>query len=125
MQPLSNKHVDLMDGDMTCPGEKFKSVFTEQISNARCSVLNEMCEAAGVTEYSHLRSPTLNTRSITKEKMSVWLETLVCILDSYCTPVLTTAAELPTVIDELKDEKIADQKTIKLNFRASLSRRKV
>ncbi len=40
------------------------------------------------------------------------METVCCILNSYCAPVLDSASKLPESIDKLKDEKIADQKSI-------------
>ena len=112
MLPLSNKYVENLDEDMTFPDQKFKSIYVEQILNAQNSLLDDMCQATGVTDYTHLRSDKLNSRNITKEKLGAWLETFVSIVGLYCAPVLTSATKLPDIIDQLKDEKIADQMTV-------------
>lgn len=112
MHILCNQYVETLDDMMTFPNQKFNPVFAEQLLNSRSSVLDDMCSATGAKDYLQLRSEKLNVRTITKEKLCVWLETVVSILDSFCAPVLRAAAELPGVIDQLKDDKIVAQDTI-------------
>ena len=58
----------------------------------------------------------LNKRSVTKENLAGWLETVCYILDSFSVPLLKKAARTidrrTERIDELHKEKIDDQKTI-------------
>ena len=54
----------------------------------------------------------MNKRSVTKEKLCDWLETVCRILDQFSIPWLNIATPLAEEVQTLKDEKIADQKTI-------------
>ena len=54
----------------------------------------------------------LAKRSVTKEKLASWLETVCCILDQHAVPWLEKAASLPEDISVLKNEKITDQERI-------------
>ena len=54
--------------------------------------------------YTHL----LAKRSVTKEKLASWLETVCCILDQHTMPWLEKAAPLTEELGKLKDEKISE-----------------
>ena len=95
-----------------CESDVFKSQYVDQILASRDSIFNEMCKASDVEDFTDLRAVKLNKRTVSKDKLCEWLESLCCILDSYCAPVLASASELPDSINKLKDEKISDQKTI-------------
>ena len=61
----------------------------------------------------HIRIDNLLAkRSVTKEKLASWLETVCCILDQHVVPWLEKAASLPKDISVLKNEKITDQERI-------------
>ena len=71
-----------------------------------------MCQAAGVKDAASLRCDYLNVRNITKEKVCEWIEVLVNIYAGNYTSFLISATRLKDEMDQLKDEKIADQSTI-------------
>ena len=87
-------------------------MYAEQILGAQIMLLNDMRQAAGVQKSNVLRKETINKPQITKAMLCDWMETLVDILDNYCSPLLFSATKLQDEIDQLKDEKIADQNTV-------------
>ena len=110
--PLSNKYVDNLDGVMASnPDVKFKSMYAEQILGAQNMLFNDMCKEVGVRDAQMLRKSEINKPRITKDMLCDWLETLVDILHVYSAPLLMSATNLEDEIDQLKDEKIADQNT--------------
>ncbi len=54
----------------------------------------------------------MNKRSVTKDKLIGWLETVCYILDSLSVPLLQNAVPIVDRIDELQKEKIGDQQKI-------------
>ena len=108
----SSKYMENLDAEMTFPDAKFKAMYVEQILNAQNMIFEDMYQATGVKDFTSLRSEKLNIRTITKEKLCFWMEALVNISGTYCSPLLVSASKLPDEIDELKDEKIADQNTV-------------
>ena len=106
--PLSNQYIDVMDDDM-CLDDKFNPLYVNQILDSRNRIFDAMCRETGCTEYDQLRSYMFDSRNITKNMLSEWLETVCRILDAYAAPVLSVAV---TEHETLKSEKIADQQRI-------------
>ena len=112
MLPLENRHLEGMEEPID---QIFHGLYVEQVEKATKSVLDEICEEinVGSDNYRNIRSCYLmNKRSVTKEKLCDWLETVCCILDQFSIPWLNIATPLAEEVQTLKDEKIADQKTI-------------
>ena len=108
--PLENQHVRNLDR----PGDVyFHRTFVEQVKKARDSLFTDICEEIFVPQFSDIRSVSLlSKRSVTKEKLACWLETVYCIFDQYAIPWLEKAAPLTKELGKFKDEKISDQETI-------------
>ena len=101
---LSNL-VDFPDYD-----EPFCSKHADQLSRATNGLLTEICQEIGVKENSNIRaSNILNRRSVTKEKLSEWLESLCFVLDSFGAPHMQGAVER---IEQLTSERLKDQDKI-------------
>ena len=73
MLPLQNKHVDPLDFIV---GDDFKDLYVQQIVQARDSVFNEMCGELNISDFQNIQAVNLNKRSVTKEKLIGWLETV-------------------------------------------------
>ncbi len=113
MMPLDNKHIEGMEEPID---QLFSQKFVDQVERARNSVCDEICQELGVrvqdSQYQDIRACYMNKRSVTKEKLCDWLETVCCILNSFAVPSLYSAVPLVERADQLKEEKISDQKTI-------------
>lgn len=111
---MVNKYLENLDDEIALNYStlKFRSMYAEQILGAQIMLLNDMRQAAGVQKSNVLRKETINKPQITKAMLCDWMETLVDILDNYCSPLLFSATKLQDEIDQLKDEKIADQNTV-------------
>ena len=111
LQPLDNdfvKNLEFPSGDVA-----FHRTCVDQLKQARSSIFDEICRETFVPHYTDIRFDyLLAKRSITKEKLATWLETVCCILDQYAIPWLEKTAPFPEEIGKLKDEKISDQETI-------------
>ena len=96
------------------PGDVyFHGTFVEQMKKARDSLFTDICEDIFVPQFSDIRSVSLLAkRSVTKEKLACWLETVCCIFDQYAIPWLEKAAPLAEELRVMKEEKISDQVTI-------------
>ena len=106
MLPVQNDNVESLDSIV---GEEFKELYVRQIVEARDSVMrNDL----NVTDNEHIQAVNLNRRTITKEKLVSWLETVCYILDSFSVPLLENAVPILERIEELKTERIEDQSTI-------------
>lgn len=109
MIPVKNHHVqDLED----IKGPVFKDLYVQQIVKARDSIFNEMCEELSITNNHDIQSCYLNKRTVSKEKLSNWLETVCYILDSFSVPLLKNAVPIVERISVLQKEKIDDQEKI-------------
>ena len=109
--PLENEHIKNLDQ----PGENviFHRTFVEQVKIARNSVFGDICLETCVPEYTDIRlTNLLAKRSVTKEKLASWLETVCFILDQYAIPGLDKATLLSDEVESLKNEKISDQRKI-------------
>jgi hypothetical protein len=113
MPALQNIHVDGLD-DVT--EEEFSMLNVSQVLTASDSVIREIHKELNLDNVDHIRQCNLNKRSVTKEKLAEWLETVCYILDSYSVPLLKKAVSAidrcAKRIDELQKEKIDDQKGI-------------
>ena len=110
MLPLDNEHVNNLETILH--GDPFKDVLVDQIVKARDSIFNEMCSEMGISDFQNVRDVYLNKRNITKDKLISWLETVCFILDTYSVPLLKNAVTVAERADDLKEEKISDQKSI-------------
>ena len=120
MLPLDNKHVEFLDENFRDP---FDGKYVEQIYRAKDSICAEMCEALNITDDQHVRAHYMAKKTVTREKLISWVETLNCILNSYVVPLLENAVEMQSEYQTLKDEKIKDQETI-INLQNKLIEKK-
>ena len=109
MMPLDNKHTESLQ-EYTCG--PFKEVFVEQVTRARDSVFDEICQELNITEYQDVRACYMAKKTVTRDKLVTWLETVCCILDSFALPLLNCGVGMIEDFQEMKDEKIKDQETI-------------
>ena len=111
---MTGKYLENLDDEMAMnfSGLKFRSMYVEQIIGAQTLLFNDMRQAAGVPNSNLLRRDTLNKPRITKDMLCAWVETMIDIMSAYCSPLLTSATNLQQEIDQLKNEKIADQNTV-------------
>ncbi len=116
MHPLQNKHVDNLTDFESDP---FKGMYVEQVIRGRDSVFDEMCQDLDINDYRDIRAANMGRRTITKDKLAGWLETVCCILDSYAVPLLEKGEPLLERIEQLQEEKIKDQETI-INLQGKL-----
>ena len=111
LQPLDNdfvKNLEFPSGDVA-----FHRTCVDQLKQARSSIFDQICREKFVPHYTDIRFDyLLAKRSITKEKLATWLETVCCVLDQYAIPWLEKTALFPEELGKLKDEKISDQETI-------------
>ena len=90
----------------------FNRAYTKQVTGAARSLFKDMCQVSGIKKCSDLRAGNLNKPSITKAVLLEWLETAVYILDDFCIPLMHFAVDTTEELDELKSDKISDQKKI-------------
>ncbi len=109
MAQADNKHWDSLR-DYTY--EPFRGMFVEQVIQARGSVFDEMCKEMNVVQYGDVRAKNMAKKTITREKLTSWLETVCFILDSCAVPLLEKGVDVLRTAEELKSEKVTDQKTI-------------
>ena len=109
MIPVQNHHVEGLDDIM---GPAFKELYVRQIIETRNSVFNELRSELNVSNNHDIQACHLNKRSVTKDKLIGWLETVCLILDSFSVPFLENAVPLAERIGELQEEKIEDQARI-------------
>lgn len=122
MLPLDNEYLDLMDENM-CENMLFEHSYVKQIEAAKDSIFNDICKVAKAPTHQLIRAQYLDVRTITKAQLADWLETVVCILDTFTLPVLSCAGSVIRDLSAVKDEKIADQKTI-INLQEKLIQKK-
>ena len=113
MRPVQNVHVDQLDDVIN---EEFKMINVSQVISARDSIFREMQQELNVSRDLHIRQCHFNKRTVSKEKLAEWLETVCYILDSFSSPLLKNAVRAidrgTERIDELQKLRIEDQKTI-------------
>ncbi len=108
MYPVENDYVDNIDN---IPESDFKEMYVRQISEGAHSVLSDIRKDLNVPDNSHIQACNLNKRSVTKDKLILWLESVVFILDSSVS-LLQNAVPKINRIGELQEEKIEDQARI-------------
>ena len=109
MLPVDNKHVE---GLKDIPVESFKEMYVRQIVAARESVFNDICGKLNISNHHHIQRCFLEKKSITKDMLIGWLETVSYILDSFSVPLLENAVPIVDRISELQGDKINDQAKI-------------
>ena len=91
-------------------------LYVSQTLSARDSIFKEMYEELNVHDGSSLKQNDFIKRTVPKEKLAQWLETVCQILDSYSVPLIRNAVGLidrcSKRIDQLQNEKIGDQEKI-------------
>ena len=104
MLPLDNEHVK----GLTKPTELqiFQAEYVEELKRARDSIFIDICnEFKHGLDHRYVANRYFSTtRTITKEKLGVWLESACHILDQYCLPWLQKAAPLAQELSNLKEE---------------------
>ena len=95
---------------------EFDLLNVSQVLTASDSVFREMQRELNLDNYARVKACHLNKRTVPKEKVAEWLETVCHIMDSFSVPLLknavSTADALTKRVDELQKEKIDDQKEI-------------
>ena len=104
----SNHHL-LNLVDLPSYDEDFSSRTVDQLVRARDSLFSEICQDLGVKDFSEIRARHMIKPSVTKKKLSEWLECVCYMVDSFAAPHMQSALER---IEELSSEKIEDQKTV-------------
>ena len=93
--PLQNEHLDMLD-DAMVENCEFLSEYAGQIRVATDSIFKEIRSKIGVEYNDEVRFDKLNQRSVPRERLSEWLETVCRILDNHCVPLLQSAVETAT-----------------------------
>lgn len=104
MIPLDNEHVK----GLTKPTElqNFQAEYVQELKRARDSIFIEICKEfkQGLDHRFVANRYFSSSRTITKEKLGVWLESACHVLDQYCIPWLQKAAPLVQENINLKEE---------------------
>ncbi len=108
---MSNKYSDTIDTDVGEDG-LFNRDYVKQVKRATNSLFEDMCKMTSVKESSDLQACNLNKPQITKAQLLEWLETTVFLLDCCSLPLLDFATNHKQELDDLKTEKISDQRKI-------------
>ena len=100
MFPLNNEHIDVIEYNY---GEPFNGMYAEQVARARDSVFDEMRKAMGIDPNEEIRAAHMGKKSITKDKLMDWLETVCCILDITAVPLLFKGVDLKGCMEKLQE----------------------
>ena len=111
MLPLSNDYTTCIDKDIGEDG-LFTRDYVEQVKKTMHSLFGEMQRKVGVTQTCHLRECYMKKPQITKCMLMDWLETKGSLLEIISFPFLNFAADQKFEMEELKSEKIEDQRKI-------------
>ena len=112
MSCSSNKYLgDIYDTEVGEDG-RFTENYVNQLKTACNGLFSDMCKSSGVKETFNLYSPCLNKPTITKAHLIEWLTATTYLLEHCGLPLLDSAVEQKSELDDLKNEKIADQKKI-------------
>ena len=111
MLPLDNEFVENIGSEVGEDGI-FNRDYVKQVKDATESVFSDMRSACRVSDSTNIRGCYLDKTSITKATLVKWLETTVFLLNSCSVPLLDFALEQQNELEELKSEKIADQRKI-------------
>ena len=111
MLPLDNEFVENIGNEVGEDGI-FNGDYVKQVEDTTESVFLEMRSACRVSDSTNFRGCYLDKTSITKATLVKWLETTVFLLNSCPVPLLDFALEQRNRVEELKSERIADQRKI-------------
>ena len=106
-----SKYLEDLDDDVG-EGEFFNAGHVKQIRSASILLCKDMCKSSSVSNSSNLNTTCLNKPSITKEQLIEWLYSAVFLLDRCSLPLMGFAFDQFEELEELKNEKINDQKKI-------------
>ena len=97
-----------------CVGDDglFNGDYVKQVKSASNRLFDDMCAMSGVLSSYNLTTSCLNKSKITKPQLIEWLYSNVFLLDRCSIPLMTVACDQREELDELKNEKIIDQKKI-------------
>lgn len=87
----------------------FTPEYVKEIDDAAKSVFSDMLKLCGANDTRDLTSDLFNKHSISKAQLAEWLTSAVYLLDECSLPLMSYALQN---VDDLKTEKIKDQKTI-------------
>ena len=90
----------------------FNGDYVRHVRSATSILLDDMCKMTGDNDSYKLFPATLNKPSIPKAQLVEWLYSAVFLLDRCSLPLMDLAVDQKAELDELKDEKIGDQKKI-------------
>ena len=111
MSVLLNTHVEDLNDVIR---EDFNMLTVSKVFTATESVIREMHKELNVDTMDHIRQCHLNKRTVSKEKLAEWLETVCFILDSYSMRLLKNAVKnllitVPTRrVDEIQRKKLSE-----------------
>ncbi|KAL5270090.1 hypothetical protein ACHWQZ_G003546 [Mnemiopsis leidyi] len=111
MMPLENEYVENISNEVGEDGD-FTRDYVKQVKDATNSLFGDMCKSCGVSYSQDIRACYLNKPSITKAQLIDWLETTAFLLNSCAVPLLDFAVEDLSEVEQLKSEKIIDQRRI-------------
>ena len=90
----------------------FTGDYVKQVKTTCSSLFAEMCKSSGADQVYRLDSNSLNKPGITKAQLAEWLTATVYLLDHCSLPLMDSAVGQKNELDDLKSEKISDQKKI-------------
>jgi hypothetical protein len=102
--PLDNKHLKRLTKPIEL--QIFLAEYVDELKRAKDSIFIDICnEFKHGLDHCYVANRYFSTkRTITKEKLGVWLESACHILDQFCLPWLQKAAPLARELSNLKDE---------------------
>ena len=87
----------------------FTPDYVKEVDDAAKSVFSDMLKMCGANDTRDLTSDLFNKHSVSKAQLAEWLTSAVYLLDECSIPLMSYALQN---VDDLKTEKIEDQKTI-------------
>ena len=101
-----------MRDDGNSQERSFNDRFLENIIHERDKVINCIREDTGLVGPNKVTAVILNRRGVSKEKLCVWLESMLTILNNKALPLLQKTVPKADRCETLEAEKIMDQNTI-------------
>ena len=95
MDALHNVHVNQLD---TVVNGEFNMLNVSQVITATDSVFREMSKELNIDNDCMIKQAHLNKRTVPKEKLAEWLETVCYILDSFSVPLLKNAVRVQLTV---------------------------
>ena len=90
-------------------GAQFDFKVFDQIVETKDKIFDEICRDIHVEKHEEIRSVFLNKRTVSKDSLCLWLESVCGLLDSFCIPALREAM---SKCDEQNHKIIDSQETI-------------